>query len=64
MRHTFEQHELPLVHVSPSGAQIELLSVHVVPEQTLPQHATLELQAPPAIVQVLAVEHLLVAGSQ
>ena len=28
MRHTFEQHELFVVHVSPRGAHIELLSVH------------------------------------
>lgn len=53
------------MHVSPSGAQIELLSVHVPPpEQTLPQHAVLELQVPPAIVHVCAVEQVLLAGSQ
>jgi hypothetical protein len=64
LRQTFEQHELFVVQVSPSGAQIELESVHVVPVHALPQQATLELQVPPAMVHVLAVEHLLVAGSQ
>jgi hypothetical protein len=64
LRHTFEQHELLPVQVSPSGAQIELLSVHLVPVQALPQQETLELQVPPAIVHVFAVEHWLVAGSQ
>jgi hypothetical protein len=62
-----EQHELSVVHVSPSGAQIELLSVHVPlvpPEQALPQHAVLEVQLPPAVVHVLAVEQVLFAGSQ
>jgi hypothetical protein len=65
LRHTFEQHELSPLHVSPRGAQIELLSVHVLPvEQALPQHAALEVHDPPATVHVEAVEHLLVAGSQ
>jgi hypothetical protein len=44
---------------------MELLFVHVPPpEQTLPQHATFDVHAPPAVVQVFAVEHVEVAGSQ
>ena len=54
-----------MVQASPSGAQIELLSVHEPPaEQLLPQQAALEEQLPPEVVQVSAVEQVLVAGSQ
>jgi hypothetical protein len=51
-------------HASPSGAQMLLESLHEPPLQSLPQHATLDVQAPPASTQVLAVEHVRVAGSQ
>jgi hypothetical protein len=63
-RQTPEQQLLLPLQVSPSDAHPPFGSTQTPPEQTLPQHCTLSVHAPPAMVQVLAAPHVIVAGSQ
>ena len=60
-RHTPEQHWL--VQGSPSVGQA-LAPVQMPPAQLLSQHSTLVEQEDPAALQIDAVEHVWVAGSQ
>jgi hypothetical protein len=51
-------------HVSPRVAQLDPVFTQVLLAQSLPQHATLDVQLPPARVHVLAAEHVSEDGSQ
>jgi hypothetical protein len=61
--HVPEQQLPPELQVSPRVAQLPPSEVHV-PLHSLLQHSVFEVQAPPAGMHTVAVEHLLVAGSQ
>jgi hypothetical protein len=63
-RHTPEQQLLLPLHISPSTTHVPFGSTHTPPVQALPQHWTFDVHAPPAMVHVLVVPHVRVAGSQ
>jgi hypothetical protein len=51
-------------HVSPRVAQLDPVFTQAVPEQSLLQHAAPDVQPPPEVTQVWAVEQPCVVGLQ